>query len=111
MVQREALDHTFSALSDPTRRDILERLGRGPASLSELAQPFDMSVTGLKKHITILEEAGLVVTERVGRTRQCRLGPARLEDALDWIGRYRQLWERRLEGLEAYIERKKEERQ
>jgi DNA-binding transcriptional ArsR family regulator len=108
MVQYQAtLDRTFSALSDPTRRDILERLGRGPATISELAQPFGMSLTGLKKHVRILEEADLVTTEKVGRTRECRLGPGQLEDATQWIETYRRNWERRLDKLEGYLERNK----
>jgi DNA-binding transcriptional ArsR family regulator len=104
MVQYQVLDRTFSALADPTRREILDRLGRGPASITELAQPFGMTLTGLKKHVQILEEAALVTTEKVGRTRQCRLGPERLEEAVSWIEMYRQHWERRLDGIEAYLE-------
>lgn len=107
MVQYRALDQTFGALSDPTRREILNRLGRGPASISELAEPHGISLTGLKKHVQILEEARLVTTEKIGRTRQCRLGPEHLEEAVHWIEIYRQLWERRLDGLEAYFEKKK----
>jgi DNA-binding transcriptional ArsR family regulator len=108
MVQYQAtLDHTFSALADPTRRDILERLGRGPITISELAEPYGMSLTGLKKHVRILEEADLVTTEKVGRTRECRLGREQLEDAAQWIEMYRSHWERRLDRLEAYLERKK----
>jgi DNA-binding transcriptional ArsR family regulator len=107
MVQYKALDRTFSALSDPTRRAILDRLGSGPASISELARPFGMSLTGLKKHVQILEEARLVTTEKVGRTRHCQLGPDHLEDAAQWIRLYRQRWERRLDGLEAYLEQQK----
>ena len=106
MVQYEALDRTFAALSDPTRRDILERLGRGPATVSELARPAGMSLTGLKKHIRILEEADLVTTEKIGRTRQCRLGPGQLEEATQWIGTYRRRWGRRLDRLEGYLEKK-----
>ncbi|MGQ0847985.1 MAG: ArsR/SmtB family transcription factor [Actinomycetota bacterium] len=101
------LDRTFGALADPTRRQILDRLGSGPASISELARPFGMSLTGLKKHVQILEEARLVTTEKVGRTRRCRLGPEPLEEAVDWIERYRRQWNRRLDGLEAYLETQK----
>ena len=101
------LDRTFSALSDPTRREILVRLARGPASVSELAQPFGMTLTGIKKHVRVLEDARLVTTEKVGRTRRCRLGPEPLEDAMRWIQMYRRHWERRLDGLEAYLESKK----
>ena len=109
MVQYAALDRTLGAISDPTRRQILDRLGRGPASITELARPFAMSLTGLKKHVRILEEAELVVTEKVGRTRSCRLGPSRLDDAFDWIEFYRKQWDRRLDGLEAYFEERKGE--
>jgi DNA-binding transcriptional ArsR family regulator len=104
----QELDGTFSALSDPTRRAILERLGRGPATVGELAEPSGMSLTGLGKHVRVLEEAGLVTTEKVGRTRECRLGPGRLEDATRWIERYRRLWERRLDGLGGYLEKNRE---
>ena len=104
---QSTLDHTFSALADPTRRDILERLGHGPATISELAEPYGMSLTGLKKHVRILEEADLVTTEKIGRTRECRLGPEQLEDAAKWIEMYRRHWDRRLDKLEAYLERKK----
>lgn len=106
MVQYYALDQTFAALSDPTRRGILDRLGNGPASISELAQPFGMSLTGVKKHVQVLEEARLVTTDKIGRTRHCRLGPDHLEEAVNWIEFYRQQWERRLDGLEAYFEKK-----
>lgn len=106
MVQHTTtLDCTFSALSDPTRRAILERLGRGPATIGELAEPFGMSLTGLKKHVRVLEEAHLVSTEKVGRSRECRLDLGHLEDAGLWIEAQRQRWERRLDGLENYIER------
>jgi DNA-binding transcriptional ArsR family regulator len=106
----DRLDRTFAALADPKRRDILDRLGRGPASISELARPSGMSLTGMKKHVQILEGARLVTTEKVGRTRQCRLGPERLEDAARWIRLYRQRWERRLDGLESYLARRKGDR-
>ena len=108
MVQhQEPLDDTFAALSDPTRRGILERLGRGDASISDLAASFEMSLTGLKKHVQILEEAGLVVTEKVGRVRTCRLGPRRLDDESAWIDRYRQMLEDRYDRLEDFLERTK----
>lgn len=97
----------FSALSDPTRRDILERLSRAPASISELARPYGISLPGVMKHVRILEGAKLVTTEKKGRTRQCRLGPEHMEDVGRWIERYRRQWERRLDRLEAYLERKK----
>jgi DNA-binding transcriptional ArsR family regulator len=109
MVQYQSeLDRTFSALSDPTRRAILERLGRGQATIGELAGPFGMSLTGLKKHVRVLEEAELVVTRKVGRTRRCRLGPARLEDATEWIEEHRSRWERRLDRLEGHIVERRE---
>jgi DNA-binding transcriptional ArsR family regulator len=107
MVQYQALDRTFAALADPTRRDILDRLGRGPASISELAGPSGMTLTGVKKHVQILEQARLVTTEKVGRTRRCRLGPEHLEDAVQWIQLYRRQWERRLDGLEAYLDKRR----
>jgi DNA-binding transcriptional ArsR family regulator len=105
MVKSRPLDRTFSALSDPTRRDILERLGRGPATLSELAHPLDMSLPGVLKHVRVLEGAQLVTTERNGRTRECRLGPEALDDASQWIATYRLRWERRLDRLEGFIEK------
>ncbi len=107
MVKSQVLDRTFSAISDPTRRDILDRLARGPASISELAQPLGISLPGLMKHVRILEEADLVKTTKNGRTRECRLGPAGLEDASEWIDRYRERWDRRLDRLETYIANKK----
>jgi DNA-binding transcriptional ArsR family regulator len=106
----ERLDRTFAAVADPTRRDILDRLGRGPASISELARPSGMTLTGMKKHVRILEGARLVTTEKVGRTRQCRLGPERLEDAAQWIQLYRRRWERRFDGLESYLAGRKGDR-
>ncbi|MEX0667932.1 MAG: metalloregulator ArsR/SmtB family transcription factor [Acidimicrobiia bacterium] len=111
MVQYQVLDRTFAALSDPTRREILNRLGERPASISELAEPFGMSLTGLKKHVQILEEARLVTTEKIGRTRQCRLGPEHLEDAVHWIEIFPRQWERRHDGIAAYLEQKKGQRQ
>ena len=97
------LDRAFAALSDPTRRGILTRLGEGPATIGELAAPTGMTLTGLKKHVQILEDAGLVSTEKIGRSRQCRLGVERLDHAMEWIALYQRLWERRLDGLEAYF--------
>src|SRR5215203_6995496 len=108
MVQYQLeLDRTFSALSDPTRRAILERLGRGPATIGELAEPFGMSLTGLKKHVRVLEEAHLVSTEKVGRARECRLDLGHLEDAGRWIEGQRGRWERRLDRLEGFIEKRR----
>ncbi|RIJ70311.1 transcriptional regulator [Nakamurella silvestris] len=103
MVQHELLDRTFAALADPTRREILTRLGHGPATIGELAAPVHMTLTGLKKHVQVLEDAGLVTTAKVGRTRECRLGTERLDEALGWITFYQRLWERRLDGLDAYF--------
>jgi DNA-binding transcriptional ArsR family regulator len=108
MVNSQTLDRTFSALSDPTRRAMLERLSLGPATVSELAAPAGISLPGALKHVRILEEADLVTSEKRGRTRECRLGPAQLEDATAWIERYRSRWERRLDRLEAVIDRRKE---
>ncbi len=93
----QTLDRTFFALSDPTRRQILERLGSGPATIGELAQPFGLTLNGVKKHVRILEDVELVITMKVGRARQCRLGPARLDDARSWIDEYRRSWEARLD--------------
>lgn len=103
MVHSQVLDRAFAALADATRRDILTRLGDGPATVSQLAEPAGITVTGMAKHVKVLEEAGLVSTEKVGRTRQCRLGIERLDDAMAWIGFYQRLWERRLDGLDAYF--------
>jgi DNA-binding transcriptional ArsR family regulator len=105
VVKSRQLDRTFSALSDPTRRDILERLGHGPATLSELAHPLDMSLPGVLKHVRVLESARLVTTQRNGRTRECRLGPEHLDDASQWIAMYRRHWEGRLDRLEGFIEK------
>lgn len=107
MVKSQTLDRTFSALSDPTRREILERLARGPVSVSELARPIGISLPGVLKHIRILEEANLLTTQKNGRTRECRLGPEQMQDATHWIERYRQQWDHQLDQLEAIIERKK----
>jgi DNA-binding transcriptional ArsR family regulator len=109
MVNSQALDRTFSALSDPRRRDILERLQLGPASISELAKPSGISLPGVMKHVRILEEANLVTTEKKGRTRECRLGPEQMDDVTAWIERYRTRWERGLDRLEAVIDKRKGE--
>ena len=103
MVQSEVLDRTFSAIADPTRRDILERLAAGPASVTELAEPYGISLPGVLKHIRILEGADLIATEKRGRTRECRLGPADMDEASDWIGHQRALWERRFDRLDIYL--------
>lgn len=99
----EVLDRAFAAIADRSRRDVLRRLGEGPASVSELATTAGMTVTGMAKHVHVLEQAGLVTTEKIGRTRQCRLGGERLDDAMAWITYYQRLWERRLDGLDAYF--------
>src|SRR5688500_4990139 len=91
MVHYSPVDRTFAALADPTRRGVLERLGRGSATITELAQPFGMSLTGMKKHVRVLEEARLVSTVKVGRARLCHLGPRRLDDVRDWVEIYRQM--------------------
>jgi len=101
-----SLDATFFALSDPKRRGILERLGRGPATLSQLAGPSGLTLNGIKKHVGILELAGLVETEKVGRVRECRLGPATtLGEAGEWIEAHRRAWEGRLDRFERFVER------
>ncbi len=108
MVQHgPALDTAFSALSDATRRGILEQLGRRDASISELAVRFDMTLTGMKKHVHVLERAGLVTSEKVGRVRTCRLGPRRLQDEAAWIAKYRSMLEARLDSLEDFLQRTK----
>jgi DNA-binding transcriptional ArsR family regulator len=101
------VDRAFAALSDPTRRGILERLGRGDASISDLAGRFGMTLTGVRKHVRILEGAGLVTTRKVGRVRSCRLGPRRLEDEAAWMKAYGQMLDARLNRLEAFLERTK----
>jgi DNA-binding transcriptional ArsR family regulator len=106
MVQyaRAQLDASFAALSDATRRGVLERLGRADASITDLAETFDMTLTGMKKHVGVLEQAGLVTTEKVGRVRTCKLGPRRLEDVTSWIEGYRQLWDSRFDELDKVVE-------
>lgn len=107
MVQYEQLDRTLAALADPTRRTVLERLGQGEATITELAEPFEISLTGMKKHVRVLEDAELVVTEKVGRSRQCRLGPRRLEDLEEWMDTYHQMLEERLDRFGELLERTK----
>lgn len=101
------LDEAFAAVADPTRRGILERLGRGEASISDLAATFDMTLTGIKKHVRNLEAAGLVTTEKVGRVRTCRVGPRRLTEEAHWIGRYQEMLASRLNRLGEFLERTK----
>ena len=97
-------DASFAALSDATRRGVLEQLGRADASITDLAEKFHMTLTGMKKHVGVLEQAGLVITEKVGRVRTCRLGLSRLEEEAAWIDRYRQLWEARFDALDEVVE-------
>ena len=108
MVQHQQIDRTFSALADPTRRQLLERLGRGDASISELAEPYGISLTGMKKHVRVLEEAGLVTTEKVGRVRRCSLGPRRLEDVEEWVGTYRRMLDERLDRFGELLARQRQ---
>jgi len=98
------LDASFAALSDATRRGVLERLGRADASITELAEKFHMTLTGMKKHVGVLERAGLVATEKVGRVRTCKLGLCRLEEEAAWIERYHQLWTARFDELDKVVE-------
>jgi DNA-binding transcriptional ArsR family regulator len=98
------LDASFAALSDATRRGVLERLGRSEASITELADKFHMTLTGMKKHVGVLEQAGLVTTEKVGRVRTCRLGSGGLEEAAAWIEARRQLWDARFDALDKVVE-------
>ena len=102
--QAEHVDTSFAALSAATRRGVLERLAREDASITELADTFQMTLTGMKKHVSVLEHAGLVVTEKVGRVRTCRLGVSRLEQAAAWIERYRELWAARFDALDNVVE-------
>jgi DNA-binding transcriptional ArsR family regulator len=106
MVQysRARFDASFSALSDATRRGVLEQLGRADASITDLAEKFRMTLTGIKKHVGVLEQAGLVTTEKVGRVRTCKLGPRRLEEESAWIEKYRQLWDARFDELDKVVE-------
>ncbi len=98
-------DASFAALSDATRRGVLERLGRADASITDLAEKFRMTLTGMKKHVRVLEQAGLVTTRKVGRVRTCKLGTRRLEEEAAWIERYRQLWDARFDALDEVVER------
>src|SRR5579872_5448110 len=102
--ERASLDASFAALADATRRGVLEQLGRSDASITELAEKFHMTLTGMKKHVGVLEQARLVTTEKVGRVRTCKLGRRRLEEEAAWIERYRQLWAARFDDLDQVIE-------
>jgi len=94
---------SFAALSDATRRGVLEQLARADASITDLADKFDMTLTGMKKHVGVLEQAGLITTEKVGRVRTCRIGPCRLEEEMEWIARYRQVWDARFDQLDRVV--------
>jgi DNA-binding transcriptional ArsR family regulator len=98
------LDTSFAALSDATRRGVLEQLGRSDASITDLAEKFRMSLTGMKKHVGVLEQSGLVTTKKIGRVRTCQLGPRRLEEETAWIERYRQRWDDRFDELDKVVE-------
>ena len=102
------LDASFAALSDGTRRGILEQLGRADTSITELANKFHMTLTGMKKHVGVLEQAGLVTTKKVGRVRTCKLGPRRLAEETAWIEAYRQLWASRFDALDKLVEELKQ---
>src|SRR6201991_1221644 len=97
-------DTSFAALSDATRRGVLEQLGRADASITDLAERFHMTLTGMKKHVGVLEQAGLVITKKVGRIRTCKLGLRRLEEEAAWIEAYRQLWDARFDALDEIVE-------
>lgn len=98
---------SFAALADATRRGVLEQLARRDASITDLADKFDMTLTGMKKHVGVLEQAGLVTTEKVGRVRNCKIGPCRLEEEMKWIAKYRQVWDARFDALDRVIEQLK----
>jgi DNA-binding transcriptional ArsR family regulator len=98
------LDASFAALSDVTRRGVLEQLGRSDASITDLAEKFHMTLTGMKKHVCVLEQSGLVTTEKLGRVRTCKLGPRRLEEETAWLERYRQVWDARFDELDKVVE-------
>jgi DNA-binding transcriptional ArsR family regulator len=106
MVQHQPahFNASFAALADATRRGVLERLARGDASITDLADGFDMTLTGMKKHVGVLELAGLVTTEKVGRVRTCRIGPRRLEEEMEWISRYREVWDARFDALDRVVD-------
>ena len=104
-----SLDASFAALSDATRRGVLEHLGRADASITDLADRFHMTLTGMKKHVGVLEQAGLVTTEKIGRVRTCRLGRRRLEEEAAWIEGHRRLWEARFDALDKVVDELKRE--
>jgi DNA-binding transcriptional ArsR family regulator len=106
MVQyaRARFDASFGALADATRRGVLEQLAHGDASITDLANTFDMTLTGMKKHVGVLEQAGLVTTAKIGRVRNCTIGPSRLDEEMKWISRYREVWDARFEALDRVID-------
>jgi DNA-binding transcriptional ArsR family regulator len=110
MVQYPQIDRTLAAVADPTRRGVLERLARGSATITELADPFGISLTGMKKHVQVLEDAQLVTTEKVGRARRCTLGPRRLEDLQAWVEMYRRMLDERLDRFGELLEHTQKER-
>jgi DNA-binding transcriptional ArsR family regulator len=104
----EVLDSVFQALANPTRRAVVERLGRGPATVTELAEPFDMALPSFLQHVRVLEDSGLVRSRKKGRVRTLRIVPDRIERATNWLSRQRVLWERRLDQLDDYVNSMKE---
>jgi len=102
------LDASFAALADGTRRGVLEQLGRSESSITDLAEKFDMTLTGMRKHVSVLEQAGLVTTEKVGRVRYCRIGGRRLDEVAAWIDTYHRLWDERFRELDKIVEELKE---
>jgi DNA-binding transcriptional ArsR family regulator len=109
--ESDALGRTFSALADPTRRAILARLARGEASVTELAQPFDLSLPGVSKHLKVLQRAGLITQGRNAQWRPCRLEAPRLKEVSDWVGEYRRFWDESFERLDEYLEQLKKEKE
>ena len=110
--QSSVLDVAFAALADGTRRGVLEQLGRAACSITDLAERFDMTLTGMRKHVGVLEDAGLVVTEKIGRVRYCRVGARRLDEVEAWIDRYHRLWDerfRQLDNVVADLKRKEQQ--
>jgi DNA-binding transcriptional ArsR family regulator len=104
------LDDTFAALADPTRRAIVARLARGEATVTELAEPHDMSLPAISKHLRVLERAGLITRSREAQTRPCKLSPKPLDEAITWIEKHKAMWEGRLDRLDAYVKQLKEQR-
>jgi DNA-binding transcriptional ArsR family regulator len=109
MIRPTTIDATFRALGDPTRRRVIELLGAGPASMTELSRPFDITLPSLSKHLDILERTGVVRSKKVGRVRTYRLVPSKLESAEHWLSRQRAVWERRLDQLDEHLQTMREE--